>query len=281
MLRALHAAQRQGASKQHLAFIARQYQFEMGKDVARVVSNSAHEAHRDSVQGYGRHVAQVDQRDNVLTTNSTEVELAVRRRFGAIRTRIEASTANLSAAITQKIEFEINQPKLPGASIEGEHIEQPHIEQPHEDVAKKAEVAAADAEWMVDRMAVTEMASAYNVGQLSGGFALSGRVPNLFNRWVEHVSDSTWEPTDKKTALDSIYLHAQVALPGGMFTMPDDIPTGDFQGDEWEGPPNRPHDRAILTPWRPQWGLPGWMTVGGRRSWIVRGKGPSGRKRKR
>jgi hypothetical protein len=65
---------------------------------------------------------------------------------------------------------------------------------------------------------------------------------------------------------DSLALHGQVAHPGGYFTMPIDPDVEErFWGKRWMFPPNRPNDRAVLSPWRPGWGIPAWEFKGGRR----------------
>lgn len=126
---------------------------------------------------------------------------------------------------------------------------------------------------MVERTVATETSRAYNLAQRDAitlaaeeDPALRGR---LFMRWTELVSDTTGQPLDRRVGEDSILLHGQVALPGGMFTMPDGprVPRG-MAGRSWPCPPNRPRDRATLVPWMSGWGIPGWTLQAGRKTRI-------------
>lgn len=128
-----------------------------------------------------------------------------------------------------------------------------------------------DAEWWrVERIVVTETAFAYNEAQ-ADGMAELRRDPalrGLLMRWTEKISDAGI-PLDKKVAPDSIAMHAQVAPPGGSFIMPPDAAGSKISGSllhrSWPFPPNRPHDRAVLTPWLPGSGQPAWMWRDGRK----------------
>jgi hypothetical protein len=96
-------------------------------------------------------------------------------------------------------------------------------------------------------------------------------------RWEEHCLP-TGEPLDDRVAVDSLALHGQLADAAGFFTMPATAPVADKKGQtmvpaalvglQWEFPPNRPNDRAVLSPWMSGWGVPAWEWVGGRRSWL-------------
>lgn len=92
---------------------------------------------------------------------------------------------------------------------------------------------------------------------------------DLWMRWTEHVDDDG-TPRDDRVEVDSLAMHGQVAPPGGMFVMPPSAPDGrevpkGLAGKEWACPPNRPNDRACLTPWRPHWTeVPGWVWRGRR-----------------
>jgi hypothetical protein len=118
--------------------------------------------------------------------------------------------------------------------------------------------------WRVERIVVTETAFAYNEAQWDGMTNLSKNDPNLralMMRWTERITDGGM-PMDKKVAQDSIAMHAQLAPPGGSFIMPPDAGAkvgNSLRGRFWSFPPNRPHDRAVLTPWFPGSGQPGWV----------------------
>ncbi len=82
-------------------------------------------------------------------------------------------------------------------------------------------------------------------------------------RWTELINDLTGQPLDNRVAKDSIAMHGQVAYPGHYFTMPaGDVPHL-MVGKQWLYPPNRPNDRAVLTPWMRGWGVPAWEYHGG------------------
>lgn len=127
--------------------------------------------------------------------------------------------------------------------------------------------------WQAERIVRSETAWAYNSAHADGLEEASEELPDLMMRWSEHVDDETFEPLDKRVGVDSIALHGQLAEPGGVFTMPAETPDGEpvsesLVGQSWAFPPNRPNDRAVIQPWRPGWGIPGWIYRGGERQWI-------------
>ncbi len=264
MMRDVTRLVRVGAPAALVASTVARHQVLVARAVSDSIAASALLAHRDSIRGVAEYLSMMDDEDVDLDVD----EVASRKRHPIV-TAINVAGAALATSLATRFVDEF-----------WERHEKKNV-----DVAVPAAVEASDLEdtvtgaaWMVDRMSDTEVADAYNQGQTEG---IKESGDDIYRRWTEHVSDTTWDPTDKKTALDSIYLHAQVALPGEEFSMPDDNPTGEFQGESWDGPPNRPHDRAILTPWRKAWGTPGWLCVGGARVWLVRGIGPRGRKKAR
>ena len=97
----------------------------------------------------------------------------------------------------------------------------------------------------------------------------------MMQRWSEHCDDSTGMPLDNRVGVDSIAMHGQVAAPGEVFVMPSNAPAPDAKGRtevpeqlvglSWYFPPNRPNDRAIVQPWHPAWGVPGWRWDGSQR----------------
>jgi hypothetical protein len=143
-------------------------------------------------------------------------------------------------------------------------------------VADAAELSLPDAE----RIVVTEGAYAFNRAAVDAALEARGEQPDLLLQWTE-VCEPDGRPADERTAVDSIAMHGQVAVPGEEFTCPADAPFPDARGrtqvpaalvgGTWEHPPNRPNDRAVLVPWDPSWGVPGWRLDGG---WRVPVAGP-------
>jgi len=117
--------------------------------------------------------------------------------------------------------------------------------------------------WQVERIVRTETALAYNAVQHDAMVELSREHPKLQRRWTEMVNDVTGQPMDARVAMDSMALHGQVTTVRGVFTMPDKpgVPHG-LLGKSWLYPPNRPNDRALVLPWEPTWGIPGWTYRG-------------------
>lgn len=118
--------------------------------------------------------------------------------------------------------------------------------------------------WEVERTVRTEASFAWNSAQSDGIQVISTEFPGVYQRWTEMVNDMTGKPYDNRVGKDSIAMHGQVARPGKAFTMPGarQAPTR-MIGKSWFHPPNRPNDRAVLTPWMLDWGVPGWQYQGG------------------
>jgi hypothetical protein len=123
--------------------------------------------------------------------------------------------------------------------------------------------------WQAERIVRTETAWAYSATQADAMKEQRQHTPDLMMRWNEHCTDD-YEPLDERVGVDSLALHGQVAIPGGLFYMPpttvdgDDVPDS-LVGQAWEHPPDRPHDRAVLSPFRKKWGVPGWVWIDGAR----------------
>lgn len=113
--------------------------------------------------------------------------------------------------------------------------------------------------WRLERIVRTEHSSGYNALQVHAVRALSRHYPDVRKRWTELVDDHSGEPLDGAVAMDSIVMHGQVASVDGMFEMPmhEDVHYS-MWGKRWAHPPNRPNDRAVVTPWRPSWRLPAY-----------------------
>jgi hypothetical protein len=141
--------------------------------------------------------------------------------------------------------------------------------------AVEAVASIADLEWwQAERIVRTETAWAYNASASDGLTEVARQIPDLMQRWNEHVDDNTFAELDARVGVDSVAMHGQVAPPGGKFTMPHDTRVSwKFWGREWQWPPNRPNDRAVLGPWRPSWtDIPAWVLRGGKRVFIRGGR---------
>lgn len=133
--------------------------------------------------------------------------------------------------------------------------------------------------WQAERIVRTELAWSYNAGHVNAAVAQAQAMPDLMMRWSEHVEDETYAPLDDRVAEDSIAMHGQLAPPGGLFTQPPTTPDGEevpegLVAKTWPHPPNRPNDRAVIAPWRPGWGIPGWVWKDGRRQPYTGGRVP-------
>lgn len=178
----------------------------------------------------------------------------------------QASMNRYGVNVVQKVEKKLAVTLLSGGSLSDAY----------DDTAK-----AIDGEWWQgERIVRTELAYAFNQSARDGVAESSIEIPELMMRWEENCSDEG-EPLDDRVATDSISMHGQVASPGQAFTMPSGpapFPDGDgstkvYQGLiglSWDFPPNRPNDRAVLSPWMADWGVPGWRYQAGRRAWLVR-----------
>lgn len=129
--------------------------------------------------------------------------------------------------------------------------------------------------WRAERIVRTEQSWAAHATIVDGLKDSEAAIGELYMRWTELVSENG-RPLDDRVAADSVAMHGQVARPGGLFTMPDSAASivihnrygesrvsDDLIGETWPHPPLRPHDRATIVPWRPQWGSRGWRVVGG------------------
>jgi len=114
--------------------------------------------------------------------------------------------------------------------------------------------------WQLERTARTEASFAWNAAQADAIAGLRHRGYLLHQRWTERIDDATGRPLDAKVAEDSKDLHGQLTLPGQSFIMPPGA--AKMAGKRWMHPPNRPNDRAVLTPWMADWGIPGWIFRG-------------------
>lgn len=133
-----------------------------------------------------------------------------------------------------------------------------------------AVMEAADLEWwQAERIVRTEQAWAYNATHAAAVADQAKEFPDMMMRWTEHVSNSG-RPLDNRVGADSLAMHGQLAPPGGLFTMPPNAPDvhSSLLGKSWAHGPNRPNDRSTLQPWRPHWGIPGWVLRNGRKVYL-------------
>lgn len=126
--------------------------------------------------------------------------------------------------------------------------------------------------WQAERIVRTETAWAYNASHRDAITDVVNDFPDMMMQWEELV-DENGNPYDDRVSIDSLAMHGQLAAPGGFFYMPPLSPQGEavpdsLLGQAWEFPPNRPNDRAVINPWRKEWGVPGWQWRNGRRVWL-------------
>lgn len=185
----------------------------------------------------------------------------VAKRQPSLLRQHRTSMARYGANLVEKVEKKLAVTLLSGSSSA----------EAMDDVAE-----AIDSEWWWgERIVRTEMAYAFNAAHRDG--IAESEVAGLRMRWEEHC-DAAGNPLDDRVAVDSLAMHGQVVSGGGWFVMPPTAPVPDKKGNmkvpgslvglSWEFPPNRPNDRAVLSPWMPDWGVPGWAWVGGQRVWL-------------
>jgi len=189
----------------------------------------------------------------------------VNQRASAMMRMHEASMTNYGVNIVSKVEKKLALSLLQGDSPSDVY----------QDIAN-----TIDGEWWQgERIVRTEMAYAFNATHADGIEESSAEIPELMQRWEEHCDD-LGQPLDDRVATDSIAMHGQVTQAGGSFTMPSTAPFAGSSGKttvqeglvglSWDFPPNRPNDRAVLSPWMRDWGVPGWEWRRGQRVWLVR-----------
>lgn len=172
-----------------------------------------------------------------------------------------ASMARYGSHLVEQMEGALGQALLTG-------------ETGHQATDRVARVAQVEW-WRAARIVRTELSWASAATAVAGARESAKEMPDLRLRWSEHVDDESYAPLDDRVAVDSIALHGQVARPGEPFVMPPSAPAPDARGETevpaalvgqtWTHPPDRPNDRAVLAPWRPHWGVPGWTWRDGQR----------------
>lgn len=99
--------------------------------------------------------------------------------------------------------------------------------------------SVADSQWVVDRLIATQTSAAWNGARLEAMLAEDQRAPRPGDRLQKKLVATF----DDVTGNDSVILHGQ--------TVPVDQPFIDvLSGRPYMHPPNRPHDREIVVPWR-------------------------------
>lgn len=138
-------------------------------------------------------------------------------------------------------------------------------------LVRRAEEVIESNWWKIERIARTETCRAFNAAQDGAVIELGRHWPDVYKRWTEHVDDTTGAPMDSRVGADSLVLHGQCVRPGSAFVMPSNknVPA-ELWGKSFDFPPNRPNDRAVVLPWRPSWGIPGWTYAGGRKRQLRR-----------
>lgn len=190
------------------------------------------------------------------TGTSLDDEAMLSRLVNKHRKALEAGRRTSSAALTQNIRMAARD-QVSALSLEGMTAA---------DLVKKAHEIASDQWWQVERTVRTENSVAFNTTQHTAMKELAKDIPGLMMRWTELISDITGAPFDDRVGKDSMVLHGQVARPGQLFVMPPHpLAPSKMVGKKWAHPPNRPNDRAVLTPWAPGKGVVAWQWVGERR----------------
>lgn len=120
--------------------------------------------------------------------------------------------------------------------------------------------------WGAERAIRTTVSDTFNAAQATALSEIKDELPNVFMRWTEMVNDITGQPLDSRVAKDSLVLHGQIAPIGGVFVMPPHpLAPKVMVGRTWKQPPNRPNDRAVLTPWVPGSNIASWQWKAGKR----------------
>ncbi len=232
----------------------------MADRLAGELTDAARDAQRDVLRSLSRDIGRLEHK---FTGTSPVLPLEDAARFQGVMDerdtsllrRHESSMREYGAGNVVKMEDELSKSLLQG-------------ETPVDAVDRVLEVM--DGEWWQgERIVRTELAWAANATQVDGIMAAREVVPELMLQWRELVSDDG-SPLDERVGVDSMALHGQVVVPGEMFTCPARAPKGEEVPDalayeEIAFPPSRPNDRAVVSPWRAEWGIPGWRYSAGRR----------------
>lgn len=207
------------------------------------------EAHRESLTNLVRFISKKEGKAFSRSKQETILEERLPKLHQASKSFIEGGTKSAAGKLAQSIQASAQR------GFTADHA------------LRAVETVASDQFWRVASIAKTEASLAYNAAQSDGIAALAEEVPDLMMQWIEHVDLETLAPLDDRVGKDSIALHGQVKMPHSRFHMPDSGPKY-FRGDSWDFPPNRPHDRAIIVPWKKDWGTKAWIYRNGSKVWI-------------
>jgi len=243
-------------------------QTQLSQRLAGGLGEASLKAQTDSIRAVARDVARLEKRytgavvDIPLEEAARFQGLIDKRRTSLMRAH-ETSMARYGKRLVRKMEGQLSQALMVG-------------ETPLQAIDRVRVVA--DVEWwQAERIVRTELAWAANSAAVDSLVELSTELPDMMQRWSEHVDDEAYTPLDDRVGDDSLAMHGQVTTAGGEFVMPPTTRDGrpvaqSLVGQRWSFPPNRPNCRAVVSPWRKDWGIPGWMWKGGRRIPIVGGR---------
>lgn len=162
-----------------------------------------------------------------------------------IRQLLNASFARVFVEQTRALELTFSAGLLDG-------VEDPNL-------GAQLELRARGDWWKVERVVRTLKVWVFNEIRVELRDELQRSGIRVGLRWTEHVNDATGRATDDRVAVDSLYMHGQVAFANERFTMPANPKVERrFWRKSWVHPPNRPNDRAVLVPWVPGLDVPAW-----------------------
>lgn len=134
------------------------------------------------------------------------------------------------------------------------------------DAIEKIRETADENWWQSERIIHTELPHAFNTAHSDSIALVAQQFPGMGKRWCELVDDLTGRPLDNRVGNDSLVLHGQITDVKGRFVMPPDPSVHrSFWNQTYLESPNRPNDRSITMPWRPGWGVPGYLWKNGTR----------------
>jgi len=246
-----------------------QGQMQLAKKMVGELGDLSREAQREAVRGVAQDLTRLEHVFRGATVELPLEEAATFRgiisgRASSLLSRHSSSVARYTAEGVEAIEGVLGSSLLAG-------------ETPGETLTRLEQFVDNDW-WRAERIVRTESAMAFNLGRRDAIEEASTELPDLMMRWTEHCSDDL-APFDDRVGVDSLAMHGQVAAPGEMFHVPPTSPEPEnsryrkgvtkvpasLAGSEVESPPNRPNDRAVLLPWRADWGIPAWVWSGNKR----------------
>jgi hypothetical protein len=100
-------------------------------------------------------------------------------------------------------------------------------------------------EWKLRRIVRTELHNVYNLAKIQGMKTIDDQIPG------SRLMKTLMHPLDDRTGKDSMYA-ARLNLVAGITEPFEYMWLGKLR--QFLCPPDRPNDRAILVPYRPEWG---------------------------